>query len=174
MRYDRSLFVINLFLWTLIHGLPLATGLVAGWFFSALTGQTTLGMNAWAIVILMAGVAIARAGSFAVGTLFWFAYYFGMQALLRHNMFVWVVRGPGAHKLPDSPAEAMSRFRDDVDEVSRVFENMTDFWGISLYIIGVVIILGRINWLVTLVTLTPFFVLLVAVNRLGPLLERLR
>ena len=174
MRYDKPLFIINIFLWTIIHGLPLMTGLVAGWFFNALTGQQSLGLNAWAVVALMAGVVIARAASFAVGTLFWFAYYFGMQALLRHNMFAWVVRGPGAHKLPDSPAEAMSRFRDDVDEVSRVFENMTDFWGIALYVIGVAIILARINWLVTLITMAPFFALLIAVNRVGPLLERLR
>ena len=174
LRYDRPLFFINIFLWTIIHSLPLLTGLVAGWFFDALTGHQSLGLNAWAIVALMAGVAVARAGTFAVGVLFWFAYYFGQQALLRHNMFAWVVRGPGAHKLPDSPAEAMSRFRDDVEEVGRVFENMVDFWGIALYVIGVAIILARINWLVTLVTMAPFFVLLIAVNRLGPLLERLR
>lgn len=174
LRYDRPLFFINIFLWTIIHSLPLLTGLVAGWFFDALTGHQTLGLNAWAIVALMAGIAVARAGTFAVGVLFWFAYYFGQQALLRHNMFAWVVRGPGAHKLPDSPAEAMSRFRDDVEEVGHVFENMVDFWGIALYVIGVAIILARINWLVTLVTMAPFFALLIAVNRLGPLLQRLR
>ncbi|HEX9035729.1 MAG TPA: ABC transporter ATP-binding protein [Ktedonobacterales bacterium] len=174
MRYDKPLFFVNIILWTAIHALPLATGLVAGWFFDALTGHQTLGWNAWAVVAIMAGVALARAGTFGVGVLFWFAYYFGMQALLRHNLFAWVVRGPGAHKLPDSPSEAMSRFRDDVDEVSRVFENMTDFWGIALYVIGVAIILARINWLVTVITMAPFFALLVAVNRLGPLLERLR
>lgn len=174
MRYDRPLFFINIALWTVIHGLPLATGLIAGWFFDSLTGHQAFGLNPWAVVALMAGVAIARSGSFAVGVLFWFAYYFGMQALLRHNLFAWVVRGPGAHQLPDSPAEAMSRFRDDVDEVSRVFENMTDFWGIALYVIGVAIILARINWLVTLITMAPFFLLLLAVNRAGPLLERLR
>jgi ATP-binding cassette, subfamily B, bacterial len=174
MRYDKPLFFINIVLWTIIHALPLMLGLVAGWFFDALTGQQALGLNAWAVAALMAGVALARTGTFAVGVLFWFAYYFGMQALLRHNMFAWVVRGPGAHKLPDSPAEAMSRFRDDVDEVSRIFENMTDFWGIALYVIGVAIILSRINWLVTLITMAPFFALLLVVNRLGPLLERLR
>jgi ABC-type multidrug transport system fused ATPase/permease subunit len=174
MRYDKPLFFVNIVLWTIIHGLPLTTGLVAGWFFDALTGQQAFGLNVWAIVALMAGLAIARAATFGVGVLFWFAYYFGMQALLRHNLFAWVVRGPGAHKLPDSPAEAMSRFRDDVDEVSRVFENMTDFWGIALYVIGVAIILARINWLVTIITMAPFFILLLTVNRLGPLLERLR
>lgn len=174
LRYDRPLFFTNIVLWTLIRIPPLLMGLVAGWFFDALTGHHPLGLGPWAVVALMGGVALADAATFAGGVLVWFAYYFGMQALLRHNMFAWVVRGPGAHKLPDSPAEAMSRFRDDVDEVSRVFENMTDFWGITLYVIGVMIILARINWLVTLITMAPFFALLIIINRFGPLLQRLR
>ncbi len=174
MRYDRPLFFSNIFLWTIIRIPPLLMGLVAGWFFDALTGHHPLGFGPWAVVALMGAVALADAATFAAGVLTWFAYYFGMQALLRHNMFAWVVRGPGAHKLPDSPAEAMSRFRDDVDEVSRVFENMTDFWGVSLYVIGVSIILARINLLVTIITMTPFFALLIIVNRFGPLLQRLR
>jgi ATP-binding cassette, subfamily B, bacterial len=174
LRYDRPLFFVNIILWTAVRFPPLLMGLVAGWFFDALSGHQALGLGPWAVVALMGGVVLADAGTFAAGVLVWFAYYFGMQALLRHNMFAWVVRGPGAHKLPDSPAEAMSRFRDDVDEVSRVFENMVDFWGVSLYVIGVLIILGRINLLVTVITMAPFILLLVAINRLGPLLARLR
>ncbi len=174
LRYDRPLFFTNIVLWTIIRIPPLLTGLVAGWFFDALTGHQSVGLSAWGIVTLMASIAVADAVTFAAGVLFWFAYYFGQQALLRHNMFAWVVRGPGAHKLPDSPAEAMSRFRDDVEEVGRVFENMVDFWGISLLVIGVTVILARINPLVTIVTMAPFILLLIAVNRLGSLLERLR
>jgi ATP-binding cassette subfamily B protein len=174
LRYDRPLFFGNIILWTIIRIPPLLMGLVAGWFFDALTGHQAQGMSPWTVVALMGGVALADAATFAAGVLIWFAYYFGMQALLRHNMFAWVVRGPGAHKLPDSPAEAMSRFRDDVDEVSRVFENMVDFWGISLYVIGVSVILARINLLVTVITMAPFFVLLIIINRLGSLLARLR
>ncbi len=174
LRYDPALFIINLILWTLEHAAPLLPGLLAGWFFNALTGSAPWNLSVWAIVALVTAVGVARASLFASAAVTWFAYYFGMQALLRRNMFSWVMRGPGAHRLPDSSGEAMSRFRDDVDEVSRAFENVVDIWGIGLYVLGVIIIMLRINALVTVVVLTPFIAVLVATNLAGRLLSRLR
>ncbi len=174
VRYDPQLFLINIVLWTLEHAAPLVPGLLAGWFFSALTGAAPWNLSVWAIVALVTGVGIGQTAIFAAGIFTWFAYYFGQQALLRRNMFAWVMRGPGAHRLPDSPGEAMSRFRDDVQAVSDSFENVIDVWGIVLYVVGVVVIMARINVLVTAITLAPFFAVLVATNLIGGLLERLR
>lgn len=174
LRYDRPLFIINLILWTLEHAAPLLPGLLAGWFFSALTGNAPWNLSVWAVVALVTAAGVGQAAIFAGGVVTWFAYYFGMQALLRRNMFSWVMRGPGAHRLPDSSGEAMSRFRDDVDEVGRAFENVVDIWGIGLYVVGVVVILLRINPLVTVITLAPFVAVLVATNLIGGLLARLR
>lgn len=174
LRYDRPLFFINIVLWTLEHMSPLLPGLLAGWFFDALTGHAPLHLGAWGVVATVGGVSLGQVVIFAAATVTWFSYYFGMQVLLRRNLFAWVMRGPGAHRLPDSSGEAMSRFRDDVDEVSRAFENMVDVWGIGLYVIGVVIVMAHINALVTAITLAPFFAVLVVTNLLGPTLHRLR
>jgi len=174
VRYDPALFFINITLWTIEHASPLLPGLMAGWFFSALTGDAPWNLSVWAVVALVTGVGIGQTAVFASAIVTWFAYYFGQQALLRRNMFAWVMRGPGAHRLPDSPGEAMSRFRDDVQAVSDSFENMIDVWGVGLYVVGVVVILLRINPLVTLITLAPFFAVLVATNLIGGLLHRLR
>ena len=174
LRYDRPLFLINIILWTLEHAAPLVPGLLAGWYFSAFTGNAPWNLSVWAVVALVTGVIIGQTAIFASAIVTWFAYYFGQQALLRRNLFAWVMRGPGAHRLPDSPGEAMSRFRDDVQEVSNSFENMVDIWGIGLYVLGVVIIMLRINALVTVVTLAPFIAVLVATNLIGGLLSRLR
>lgn len=174
VRYDRTLFLINIVLWTIEHASPLLPGLMAGWFFSSLTGNAPWGLSVWAVVALVTAAGVGQTAVFAGGVVTWFAYYFGMQALLRRNMFSWVMRGPGAHKLPDSSGEAMSRFRDDVDEVSRTFENAIDMWGVGLYVVGVVIIMLRINPLVTVITLAPFFTVLVVTNLIGGLLHRLR
>ncbi|HEX8732336.1 MAG TPA: ABC transporter ATP-binding protein, partial [Ktedonobacterales bacterium] len=174
LRYDPALFIINLILWTLEHAAPLLPGLLAGWFFSALTGNAPWNLGVWTLVALVTAAGVGRAAIFAGGTVTWFAYYFGMQALLRRNMFSWVMRGPGAHRLPDSSGEAMSRFRDDVDEVSRAFENLVDIWGIGLYVVGVFIIMAHINALVTVIVLAPFMAVLLATNLAGGLLARLR
>jgi len=174
VRYDRPLFLVNIILWTTVHTFPLLPGLLAGWFFSALTGNAPWDLSVWAVVALVTATGVGQAAVFAGGAVTWFAYYFGQQALLRRNMFSWVMRGPGAHKLPDSTGEAMSRFRDDVDEVGRVFENVVDMWGISLYVVGVVVIMARISVLVTVITLAPFFAVLVTTNLIGGRLARLR
>ena len=174
LRYDPALFFVNIILWTIEHASPLVPGLLAGWFFSSLTGSAPWNLSVWAIVALVTGVGIGQTAIFGSAVVTWFAYYFGQQALLRRNMFSWVMRGPGAHKLPGSPGEAMSRFRDDVQAVSDSFENMIDVWGIGLYVLGVVVIMARINLLVTVITLAPFFAVLVATNLIGSLLQRLR
>jgi ABC-type multidrug transport system fused ATPase/permease subunit len=174
LRCDPGLFALNIVTWTLVHTSPLLTGLVLGWFFDALAGHGPLGMNVWMVVALFAAVGAARFGIFVGGLATWFAYYFTVQSLLRRNLFDWVMRGPGTHRLPDSPSEAMSRFRDDVEEVSRLFENWVDVWGMGLYIVLALVIMLRIDVLIAVLVYIPFAALLVGTNLAGGYLKRLR
>jgi ABC-type multidrug transport system fused ATPase/permease subunit len=68
----------------------------------------------------------------------------------------------------------MSRFRDDVEEVSRLFENWVDIWGMSLYIVLALLIMLRINALIATLVYVPFVALLLATNLGGGWLKRLR
>ncbi len=174
LRCDPKLFLLNICVWTLIHVSPVLTGLVIGYFFDALSGHADFGMNAWVVVAVFAAVGVARFGVFASGLLIWFTYYFTMQSLLRRNMFTWVMTGPGSHRLPDSPGEAMSRFREDVEDVSRLFESWIDLWGISLFVVGALVIMLRIDWQVTLIAFVPFAGLLLLTYSSSGLLKRLR
>ncbi|HLJ80163.1 MAG TPA: ABC transporter ATP-binding protein [Ktedonobacterales bacterium] len=174
LRCDGRLFALNLLVWTLVHTFPLVTGLLTGWFFDALTGQAPLGASVWVVVAIFAAAGVARFGIFAGGLLIWFTYYFTVQSLLRRNLFNWVMRGPGTHRLPDSPSEAMSRFRDDVEEVSRLFENWIDIGGMSLYIVIALLIMLHINTLIAGVVFVPFAALLLATNLLSGMFKRLR
>jgi ATP-binding cassette subfamily B protein len=174
LRCDTRLFTLNMLAWTLIHVAPLATGLVMGAYFDALAGHGPLGMSVWLVVALFAAVGVGRFGIFASGLLIWFTYYFTVQSLLRRNLFDWVMRGPGTHRLPDSPSEAMSRFRDDVEEVSRLFENWVDIWGMGLFIVLALIIMLKIDALIAALVYVPFVALLLATNLGGAWLKRLR
>ena len=174
LRCDTRLFVLNMIVWTLNHAAPLLTGLLTGWFFDALTGHGPLGLNVWTVVAIFAAEGVLLFGLFASGLLIWFTYYFTVQSLLRRNLFNWVMRGPGTHRLPDSPGEAMSRFREDVDEVSRLFENWVDIWGMTAYIVIALVIMLRINAPITAIVFIPFLALLTATNLLGGTLKRLR
>jgi ABC-type multidrug transport system fused ATPase/permease subunit len=174
LRCDTRLFIINIIVWTLDHTWPLVTGLVMGWFFDALSGHGEFGLNAWSVVVLFTVASVAGFVIFGGGIIAWFAYYYTVQALLRRNLFDWVMRGPGTHQLPDSPSEAMSRFREDVDEVSMLFENWVDFGGIGLYILIAALIMFHIAPLITVLVLLPFAALMIGQNLLSGVLKRLR
>ncbi len=174
LRCDPRLFALNFAVWTTLHTAPVLTGLVIGYFFDALSGHADFALNAWAVVALFAVIGLARFGVFASGLVIWFTYYFTMQSLLRRNMFAWVMTGPGTHRLPDSPGEAMSRFREDVEEVSHLFENGIDLLGISLFVVTSLIVMLRIDWRVTVVAFLPFIALLMLTYWMSALLKRLR
>jgi ABC-type multidrug transport system fused ATPase/permease subunit len=174
LRCDTRLFTASLIVWTLIHLSPLLVGLATGWFFDALTGHAPLGLNAWWLVLLYAVVGIARYGLLVSGFMTWFTYFFTVQSLLRQNLFDWVMRGPGTHRLPDSPGEAMSRFRDDVEDVSKLFENWIDFGGQAGFIVIALGIMLAINWRITVIICLPLLALFLLTNLLGGTLKRLR
>ena len=52
-----------------------------------------------------------------------------IEALLRKNLFEHILQRPGARAVPGSPGEAISRFRDDVAEIS-------NFMAESLILLG--------------------------------------
>lgn len=48
----------------------------------------------------------------------YFSFRYTIAALLRVNLFEHIMNRPGARALPSSPGEAISRFREDVDEIA--------------------------------------------------------
>jgi ABC-type multidrug transport system fused ATPase/permease subunit len=91
----------------------------------------------------------------------------GVGGLLRKNLFSCILDVPGAVPLPRSPGEAVSRFRDDVNEITDSFLWFNDLIGYSLLsAIGIAIML-RIHPGITLAVFLPLVVVIVATNRVG-------
>lgn len=174
LRYDARLFVLNLITWTIIHSWPILTGLIIGSFFDALTGHGPFGFSVWTVLALFAAAGLGRGLIDLSGQYIWFTYYFTMEGILRRNLLGWLMTGPGTPALPASPSEAMSRFRDDVDEVGRIFENWIDFGGMLSFCIGSIIVMAAINWRLTVVIVLPYIAVLLATNLLTGTLKRLR
>jgi ATP-binding cassette subfamily B protein len=80
-------------------------------------------------------------------------------------MLAGIMRWPGRN-LPASPGEAMSRFRDDVNESVEYVESWVDFWGMLVFAVMSVSIMASINWQITLVALLPF-ALVTLINNLS-------
>lgn len=170
LTYQPGLFLLNMVLWTAFWATPLAVGLVTRAIFNAITGGTTAGVELWSLLALLVGVAAARIAINVWGVSAWAVYFFSRAALLRRNLLERILSRPGAKALPDSPGEAMSRFRDDVEEILKLVELTVD--GVGLVLAGVVgaVVMFRIQPFITTVVLTP---LLLIVGVIAALRQRI-
>jgi len=167
-RFRPALFLINGVLWCIFHALPLLIGLGMQWFFDRATASSGAADYLWLAVplIFIAAVRVVRVGTFFAAFYEWVTYIYHIQAILRTNMLAGIMRWPGRN-LPASPGEAMSRFRDDVDEVVEYVESWVDFWGRLVFALVSVVIMASINWKIMLVAVLPLVIVTLLNNLSG-------
>ncbi|MCM3132396.1 ABC transporter ATP-binding protein/permease [Paenibacillus polysaccharolyticus] len=165
-RFKPYLFLINGLLWCIFHSLPLAMGLGMQWFFDRTSTGRADYMWLAVPLIVIALFRLTRVGTFFVAFHAWVTYMYHIQAILRTNMLAGIMRWPGRN-LPASPGEAMSRFRDDVDEVVEYIESWVDFWGRLVFAVVSIAIMTNINWKITLVAVLPLLVVTLLNNLSG-------
>lgn len=166
LRFRLALYIIDGFLWTLFHSIPLFTGLAMQWFFNRVTGDSH---SLWFLavpLIVISLVRFTRIGVFFTAFFTWVTHIYHVQAILRTNMLAGVMRWPGRN-LPASPGEAMTRFREDVQEVVDYVESWTDFWGFFVFAVVSIVIMVRINWPITVVAVLPLLVVTLLNNLTG-------
>jgi ATP-binding cassette subfamily B protein len=180
LTYRPPLYLGASFNWAWIHSLPIWVGLIVKAFFDQLAPGVELGPNLWLLLALyfalgglsgmtLAGAWIALGIPWVVST-----FIVVLQSLLRRNVLAWLVAGPGSPRLPGTPAEALSRLRDDAAEVQGYAEVWTDMWGMLIYVgVGMAVMLA-LSPTITLVVVLPMLAVVVAVNRLGPRLRGYR
>jgi len=162
MKNYPGLFLLNVLSWTLFHVSPLLAGLLMRAFFDAVTGHAAAGLSFWTVIALIAGVELLREAVLVWGAWVWVTYWLMLIILLRMNIMDWLVRGPGSRRLPSSPGEAISRLSDDVKEAARYVERWVDGWGLVLFAVIALIIMFRINPLITLVVI-PLLLIIIAI-----------
>lgn len=165
-RYRPGLYAINFVLWTLFYQMPLLAGILVGVFFDALSGSAGAGWNVWTILAALVGVWLARVGILYGAIVSWSDFWFTIEALLRRNMFGWLVGGPGSRRLPGSGGEAVSTFRDDVEAAIEYMDGWLDLLGEAVYAIFALIIMLSINATVTIVAVTPLVIVVLSANML--------
>ena len=134
------------------------SGLVMRAFFNLLTGNAPVSLGIWSIVALIVATEVgSNAGRYGV----FYAevpLFNHIATLLRKNLLTYILKRPGASALPDSPGEAISRFRGDVHEIPSFVIWINDFLvGILVVVIAIVTMLN-INVPITLLALVPFVV----------------
>lgn len=174
-RYRPWLFFVNCFIWTTHHSLgTLAFGLIVREFFNALSNGAAAGWNVWSLVALLAVLETSRALWFLAGDWIWHTYWISIEAWLRRNLLDELLKLPAARALKESPGEAVTRFREDVEEVGKYIEQYVDSGGMLLFCLIALAIMFTVSPLITVTVFLPLIVMLGAARLMNPRIRRYR
>jgi ATP-binding cassette subfamily B protein len=175
IRFRPLLWLLDLLAIFLIRaGWQIVPGLILKVFFDLLTGKAAAGMNIWTVLAFVGATLLMRVGG-ELG--FYYAdvpLFAEGNTLLRKNLLRHILRRPGATPLPESPGEAVSRFREDVAEIPIVllwFNDTTSGLVTILISLGVMI---RINFVLTLLAILPVLLVGFIANAASHRIERYR
>src|SRR5690606_28837707 len=168
VRQRSWLFVVSSLFFLLIHALPVLTGVFMGGLFDALTGAEAAGAGPWTFLALALATDVTRIFLLWGGIYTWVSYYMEVTLHLRNSVLGHLLTAAGSRRLPDSPSEAVTRFRDDVNDVGEYVENWVDFWGVAAYVVAAVAVMLSVNAVMTRVACVPLVLMLVLSNLLRP------
>jgi ABC-type multidrug transport system fused ATPase/permease subunit len=123
--------------------------------FDSLSGQAAAGLTAWTLLVLVLSVDFLRLMTLAAGEWFWSAYWLEMVLLIRRNLLDHLLRSPGTRRLSESPGEAVTHFRDDVDDIAEYVENWVDFWGLAVFALVALGVMLAVHPLLTVLISVP-------------------
>lgn len=175
IRFRPGIYALSaLFASFMFYLIPLVPGLIARRFFDYLTGSAQVRWGLWELVALLIGVAIARVVGLLAAVGAEITLNQTHAALLRQNLLRKVLERPGARAVPASPGEAISRFRDDVNNVAHFVSWTLDPFGQAFVMIVALSVLVRINALITLTVFVPLVFVLAIVNMASKRIQRYR
>ncbi|MEL6309460.1 MAG: hypothetical protein AAFQ52_15060, partial [Chloroflexota bacterium] len=96
--YRARLYGTDFLLWLFIIGLPAVPGLIVSEFFDVLTGDSTLGWDAYSILAIWGAVALFNVVVIFMGRLTKTQHRFAMSGLVRRNVLVGLMDRPGAEQ----------------------------------------------------------------------------
>jgi ATP-binding cassette subfamily B protein len=163
VRFRLGLYLLNCCSITLLIATMLVPGLVARDVLDRLPLEAGLGWIAWPVGLLL-GAGLAR-WAFIMGCqLTNGPFMFQGAALLQTNMLARLLELPGARAVEVPPGEAVSRFRDDVDEATGFPMGVNDLIAFTLYAAVALVVLLAINWRITLAVFLPLVLVAAFVN----------
>ncbi len=148
---------------TLMIGL-LAPPLMLRHFFNLLTGDEAVNFNLGTLIALLIVAAIGRMGARRGMIQMNRPFILNIHALLHKNMMRRILERPGARSLPESPGEAISRFRGDVWEIPLFALWTNDVLAHGVFLMFALTIMASINPTMTLIAISPLFVVALIAN----------
>ncbi len=156
IRFRPWLYLALGVLETLFFGVfPQIVGWITYSFFNTLTGDAPASLGVGGLIVLLVVTAIVRVAAIFGDVAVYFTFQYNIAALLRKNLFEHILKRPGARAVPGSPGEAISRFRDDVDEIAGFMAESLILTGFALASVVAVVVMLSIDARITLVVFAP-------------------
>jgi ATP-binding cassette, subfamily B, bacterial len=174
LRFQPVMYLINLA--GIVGGflLEMVPGLLSREYFNLLSGAAPARFDLTGLIVLLIAGAFGRMFFYLMLPLTNTTFVYTCGALLRKNMLTRILQRPGARALPASSGEAVSRFRDDIDETLWSVMHFNDTIALTAFAaIGLAIML-RINAWITVAVLLPLVLIVVVTRRVSEQIEQYR
>ncbi len=170
--FRSKLWVWSWLTWTAFFLFPLWTGWLLKLAFDALSRSESITR----FLVLLGVSELLRFVVFAVAVYVVVRWWVAALTLMRTNMLhaQTVSGGPKAASLPDSPAEAISRFSDDARDTVLWTDSWLDGLGYLTYAAGALIVMSSIDARAAFVVLIPLTIVTVITRLLTPRLYAAR
>jgi ATP-binding cassette subfamily B protein len=174
LRRDPLAWAYAAIWWTLFHALPVATGLALGWVLDQVSGGDVT--VPWAALAVLAGIEVTRWSLFLVAVVQWHGAWIGWQTHIRMTLLDSLVSdaGPVDDRLPGSSGEAVSRFRDDAQDIAQVLDTWLDVVGTAVGAVLAVGVLLIVDVRLAVTVALPTLVVMGLAHAFGPVLRRWR
>lgn len=174
IKYRPGRFSFCLLMWTLVHGSPLIFGILIGAVFDRLAAGNPVARTAWGPAIVFSVLAVGRNGIIWLGDLYWIDHWNEQALQLRRNLLKWLLEAPGSRVVPLAPGEAVSTFRDDVDDLLEYMENWVDMGGLVTFGVGAVVVMAIIDLRLTGILIGPLLLTTLLTQALSPEIRKRR
>jgi len=174
IHYRWKLWLLNLAAMLILIALWQIPGFIMAEFFDLLSGDASTDWNIWTLAGLLFACELGRIlGIFGlINTNV--PFFMNTMALLRKNLLTHVLKRPGASALPDSPGEAISRFRGDVFEISLFALWVNDILGMLAFGVVAIIAMATIDARIALLSMIPFILVGILANGATQRIEKYR
>lgn len=159
--------------WFLFFVSPIVVGLLMRLIFDALADPDS-GDRPYELIAALAAVELTRRVVVHVAALGWIRAWVMMQAVQQANVLECQVvgGGPDAGPLTDRPGEAVSRFRDDPEDVASFVDSWIDVSGAAAFAIVAAVVMVMIDPAMALVVVLPMIAVVVLTRVLGTMVKQ--
>jgi ATP-binding cassette subfamily B protein len=174
LRYQPVAYALNLTGIVLGFLTEMVPGLLVREYFNLLTGDAPVRFGLEAILVLLVAAALGRLVGYFILPFTNTTFVFTTGALLRKNLLARILQRPGAKALPDSSGEAVSRFRDDIDDTLWSVMYFNDLVAITVFTVFGIGIMLAINAWITVAVFIPLALVVIITQRVTTQIEEYR